>query len=309
MRKKTFLTLLSLSSLLLMSSCNKDDVEPGTLIQSEPYRVLNIVGSSDGEASASMALYRVNFSLLAGDATVQCSDLPVGKSLISFETSSVPFSSWQEQNQYSVTTITTTGHVPMSSAGVKIENMNFYITSAINDFTGNQYAAPGVSNQYLNKVACFIQYDLNSDYKVKATPADVSFNGSTVTSYPSAEGIQSYENSAIKYRVVFDVAQNKADVVLYDAQFAPAPSPSLKGLVLRGLDVEFTEDAGYVVSGENIIPEVLEGPSSATPNPKFSFNSFELRSSSADLTKVECDYTVATVFKGTFKGSALLTSK
>lgn len=303
-RKILLPSLLSVFSLgigLLSASCNKD--EPGQqLTQTETYTVMNIYAPSDGgEGGASISKYRMSFDLLAAKLSIQSASLAVGGSTLSFETSDIPFESWLEQDKYAVNTISVHGHVPMVSVGVKMENLSMYLTNGIFDL---KRPAPGVTNDYGSPIGLFMQYDLNSQYKVKTLPVDITYCGSTVTSYPSEDGMQAYQNGDIKYRIVFNVDKNTADVVMYDAKFAP-PAPALKGLVLRNLDVTYTPSAGFSVSGKDIEPETFEGTGTSTPNSRYVFNSFEIHSSSADLTRVQCDYVVATVFKGTFEGSAL----
>lgn len=296
--KSSSLLFLTLAASLV--ACNKD--EPGTQITATNiYKVASIVAPQDGTPSAAISSYTTYYDLVKGTAKISCADLSADNRTVSFETAPLELKTWAEQGEFAVNSVKVTGHVPMVSTGVQIENLNMYLTDGIYDL---KRSAPGVTNEYGTSLGLFMQYDLGGATKVKTLPADITFGGSTVTSYPSEDGMQAYQNDDIKYRIVFDMKSKKADVVLYDAKFAP-PAPALKGLVLRGLDVTFTADAGFKVSGTEIIPEAFEGPEAATPNPRYVFNSFELYSSSSDLTSAKCDYQVSQVFRGSFSGSAL----
>lgn len=296
MKKSLFFLALAAS----LVACNKEGSEPQATTN-YIYNVMSIVAPQDGTPTADMSTYRTYYDLMKSTATIACSNLNDGNRNVSFETGSLELKTWSVDDQYAVNTVNVTGHVPMVSAGVQIENLNMYVTDGIYDL---KRTAPGVTNEFGSAVGFFMQYDLGGSSKVKAMPADITFCGNTVTTYPSEAGIQSYQNDEIKYRVVFDVKNKKADVVMYDAKFAP-PAPALKGLVLRDLDVEFTGDAGFKVSGADVIPEAFEGSEAATPNPRYIFNSFELVSSSSDLTSAKCTYQVMEVFKGSFSGTAL----
>ena len=304
MNCKYLLSLLILGG--LMTACG-DDEPDSKLEQNEQYTTMSIYADEEGSTGASVSKYNMTYNLLAGDVTIQCASLSIGHSNVSFETASVPFSTAVIQDSYVVNTIHVSSHVPMTSAGVKIDNLSMYLTNGIYDL---KRPAPGVSNEYSFSVGLFMQYTLNNTYKVKSMPVDVCYGGSTVTSFPDSntDGMSAYQSDDMMYRIVFNTSRKTADVVLYDAKFAPA-APALKGIVLRDLAVEFTSDAGFVVSGTDIVPETFEGTDASTPNPRYSFNSFSIASSNSDLTKVRCEYTVATVFKGSFEGSAVRPSK
>lgn len=147
----------------------------------------------------------------------------------------------------------------------------------------------------------YMQYNIGSKYTVRTFWPDVTFTGTTDTRYPGG----TYTTKNIMYRVVMNISDSKATVILYNAQLADK-MPVLTNIVLKDLPLEF-KNYGYVIKAENVVPSQYEG-GEATPNNNFIFTKFEL-SSYGNLTDVNVDYEVNGSFNGTFNGSCITTLK
>lgn len=298
--KKLFYYIAPLALMLGATSCLKDDKGDSFNVVNT-YSVLNIVTDmQDGSATASFGDYQFNTDLIAGTAVITASRLEIDKEARSFETMSLPIVAKQSSDgQGAINTITCKGVVPMH-AGTDIADLDILLTDNIWYFND---IAPGVTGLLSFMPGLYARYVYGGRWMVKTMLPDTWYCGTTVTSYPSAEGMQSFENKDIRFRVVIKPTKNTADIVICDAKFAPQ-APSLKGLILRDLPVTFAAGR-YSISGSDIVPEQFEGAGAATPNTRFPFNTFELTTTTDNLTGISCEFTVAGSFKGSFKGSVL----
>lgn len=145
----------------------------------------------------------------------------------------------------------------------------------------------------------YMQYNIGSKYTVRTFWNDNTFKGNTTTTYPGG----SFSTGNIQYRVVMNLKDNKATVILYNAKLADK-MPELTNIVLEDLPIEF-KNYGYVIKAENKVPVQYEG-GEPTPNDKFVFTKFEL-SSFGNLTDVNINYEVNGSFEGVFAGSCVTT--
>lgn len=149
-----------------------------------------------------------------------------------------------------------------------------------------------------------MQYILADEWRVRTFWPDMTFHGSTTTTFPM-DG-SPYQNDNIAYRIVMGVdtktyaLTGKADLIFYNAKFAP-PAPEIT-VVLKDIDVEFTS-AGYTVSGSEIIPYMVEA-GALQETPRYKFNSLRMECT-GDLTTAIINYQVADVFKGRFQGQSI----
>lgn len=154
----------------------------------------------------------------------------------------------------------------------------------------------------------FLQYDYDK-WNVRTFWNDMTYSGLTITSYLSGDETISFNNENVYYRVIMKgtgADLNKADILIYDAKFAE-PMPQMT-LVLKGLDLEFTND-GYTISGQNIVAE-MKGDGGLVPFPAFPFTSFKAVFN-GKLTGMNASYTVenkasGAVYTGLFNGSCFL---
>lgn len=301
--KKILLLGIVASAAFALTSCDKETVNSSTRTYTIP--AYNLFNAKDGSGTAFVGIGNYKFTLKYPDATIETAvnemALPDGGK-ITFATDPLKFNvrfvkiddKPYEELQYRSTT-------PV--ADLKIENLTATVTQAAyapGDVTvpGYERFLPGATKHF-----AVMQYTCNSVWDVRSFWPDMTFMGKTSTSYP---GMQSqFENDKIRYRIYMrrDVANKltgKADVIIYNAQFV-ASMPEIT-VVVKDLDVKF-DDAGYTVSGADVIPYMLEAGALVEAK-KFKFNKFEF-SATGDLTVAKASYTVADVFKGSFSGNSI----
>lgn len=148
---------------------------------------------------------------------------------------------------------------------------------------------PGVAGVTAYTSPFFIaQYNIGSLYSVATFQKDATYAGTTSTVFDYKGQSQAYETTVGFYRVIVNILTQKADVVLYNVKFAEQ-APQLI-LVLKDLDLKL-ERGGYTITGTDIVPGMPDG-NMLTQNESFPFESFSLKTVSADLTKIQIEYTV-----------------
>ena len=80
----------------------------------------------------------------------------------------------------------------------------------------------------------------------------------------------------------------------------PTEQMPMMNLLLKGLKVKFVSD-GYIISGRDIIPEMV-GETSSVPNPNFPFKTFEFKTVSDDMVSAIASFRVGDRFEGEFSG-------
>lgn len=143
--------------------------------------------------------------------------------------------------------------------------------------------------------------NVDNEITIKTIQKVMTFAGTTVG---LINGSNPFENENVLYEANLDITNRKAEVIIYNAQFAAA-MPSIR--VMRLKDLTLTPDVmtGYTIKGENIVPEVLEG-TNWIPNSNFSFNSFSIIPNSDNLSSASISFKVATIFSGTCLGSYIV---
>lgn len=314
--KKYTLAAVAAVSLLALGSCIKD--HENSMESNTPIISYNLLTPVSGEGEAYVRLNKYSVAMKWPDQTIALSSpslsLPSGATT-SFTTVPLPASQevvfigdkGYEAIQFAASDASSDGARVTDLKGVLAQSAYIppLLSTGINTGSSGQEGTidfdktfplfiPGNSNHY-----AVIQYTLNNTWKVRTFWPDVTFRGSTVTSYPGMT--EPYENTEMSYRVIMKLKDNlptdKADVIFYNAKFAP-PAPEVT-VVLKDLDLKFT-DKGYTIAGNNIIPQMYMDQVLAD-NPKYKFNAFNL-SVSGDLTGANIEYTVADVFHGSFTG-------
>lgn len=283
---------------MLLTACSKES----DATQTFTYEVYNLATSihPDETPAVSEGKYGMVYNISEGKVTVSTNYFLLPGNLNgSFLLNNIPFTSYTSATGQQ---IVLNADNPSMGGGSNVAITDFRCT-VTNDYVVYPGAVPGVVGTTVFYSFPMMKYTVDGDYTVRTFLRDNTFLGSTTTSYPAENGFATFENENIYYRVVMDVKARKADVVLYKAKFAEA-APELT-MILKNLDLEFT-NSGYVVSGKNIIPNVVEG-AATTPNPKYPFNTFTLQTSNDNMTSVRCEYKVAGVFTGIFSGSTLRT--
>lgn len=236
--------------------------------------------------------YNFRYDNIKGAVTVSTTDLSLNGSDVGFTSNEMPFVRYSYQGGWSLDFAKGSARL---SNGMELTGLYGYVTSMVN------YMSP-VGDPFTNLTPnpmVVAQYHVG-DFTVHTFSPNSYFTGKTTTDFQRAgqEGINEFSTTDAVYRVNFAKDMKTANVVIYNIKFAEA-APALKAVILKDLPVNLTRD-GYIISGKDIVPEMQEG-TQATPYPERTFTSFNIKSS-ADLTKIDCEYVVAETFHGKFSG-------
>ena len=295
-----------LALMMGLTACNHDDYNYQASGQSSAINI--ITNLEDQSTIVSQGTYNFSYKISSDNqvGSVSTSNLIIDNSTYSFETVETPYQNGGYYNLFYFSN-------PQSSSN-NLSDDTFYITPYYyypKQFMEDTY----FNNPYpLQAYYMIAQYTLDNKYKVKTFQPNTLFYGKTTTSYPGANGMEYFtpgsgENEKeMVYLLSIDIKTMKANVIIYNAKFAP-PSPTLTQVHLKDLDVDFSNEM-VRVTGENIIPLVPEGTTGEmTEYTSFPFNNFELKTTNNSLTKCKITYTVATRFNGMFTGSYVAETK
>ncbi len=284
-------------ALLTLGACS---TEVDDTTQSVRYTTVNLITPLDGsDAYATEGAYTFDLNLTRLYGTVSTSNLKIGNKEYSFTTDTVSTLNYTGMYGFFIQFNNVQGYLN-SDKSLPLTNANFHITSL---FYYPETSVPGYSEKQENMPYIIGQYTAG-DWYVVTMQRDATYVGTTTTSYLDIDGsAQSYENTGMYYRLIFDIDNNTVDVIIYQAKFASA-APQLTGILLKNLPVTFRNGA-FSIDAENVIPSIIEG-SSWTELPSYVFNTFSLSSTNTSLTKIRMNYTVAGSYHGTFEGACVL---
>lgn len=282
---------------MMLGGCSLGDDELSTYF-SMPLN--NLIIPSDPDAAPIVqkgCTYKVSYDLTKGLATVSTSDLKLTGDAVSFTTDEMKMTQRMAQNNYYIREFSGSGRMDNGSYDIVnfkgIETQLYYTTPTV---------IPGISNLTIN-AGLVLTYGIGDEYRVKTFWSDMNFKGETVTTFSMKGQTVNYVNTDPIYRIKFSDDMKKATMVIYNVRFAEQMPKPLSAVIVKDLDVTYTRQ-GYVISGSERVPEVLEG-GATTEYPNYTFNSIKFTADSDDLTKAVCEYTVAGRFKGVFKGNYL----
>lgn len=301
MRKIIFAAVAA--SLMTLASCKNNEGVSNVTYSVPTYSMItNIVDG--GEPVIAGTLYKFNFDMMAGTATIG-SELPLGSNNnISFVTSSIPYTGGIytfEGKPYEVIDVKSfkAGSASNQESIIDLEcqlTQIAYLPPVINGLPRFEYP---VDLRY-----AVMHYNIGEDYRVRTFWKDMTFRGTTTTSYPDKEGVtKNYTNKEVLYRIVMDIKEKEATVILYNVKLAEEMPMTISNIVLEKLPLAFDANGIKIVASE-IVPKIYEG-SEATPNPKYKFDTFEC-DILGDLTNATIRYKVAGMYQGQFTGSYLL---
>lgn len=139
-------------------------------------------------------------------------------------------------------------------------------------------------------------YKIGTKFEVITMSSDLSYFGTTNTTYTDG----GFATNKLVYRIFLDIKSRKADVVMYNAQFA-AKAPVLKVVYLQNLDF-IADGSDFTIEGNGIVPKMAMGNSDKVvliENPSYKFNTFKLQTVSGTLlTKANISYEVGESYKG-----------
>lgn len=292
---KKLLFVATAAALMTLASCkNNDSVSTLTLPVTTYSFITNTLDG--GEPVVTGSIYRFNFDMVAGTTTM-ATELPIGSGNISFVTGNMPFTSGMyqfETNYYQII------NIEKRQAGTASNQEN--ITDLECQLTPMAYMPPEVSGApqvlYPSDFRYSIMHYNIGAYRVRTFWSDMTFRGETTSSYTDNMGAQSYSTKDMLYRMVLNVKEKTANVVLYNVKLTE--EMPVKNLVLENLPVTFSA-AGIHVEGTEVVAKVYES-SSATADPQYTFNSFRC-DILGDLTSGSIIYKVADKYNGQFSGT------
>lgn len=282
-------------ALSTLTSCLKsDDAKDERTIN---FKVLSLVTPKDVDKPSNVATgtYAVTLDNINGTMSVSTANLKLETADLDFTTDYTKFT--LKTNGQNLLVYNANWPLTESTSGYgNVENLNLLVSNGTY-FVGD-VDVPGYPLVNVD-AACVIGYKVNN-FEVHTFPQQAFYVGKTSTTYPNQDGTQGrYENEGIVYRVVLNVVEKKALVILYHAKFAEK-APEL-AMVLKDLDITYNH-GGYKVSGTNVIPEVV-GDGGLTPYPNFKFDKFEMSTIDMQLTQVRMNYDVASRYHGEFRGT------
>jgi len=324
MKKTLFSALVCGAAALAMTSCQKDTVNSDK-VNAYIYNYIT-AANGQGEAKVSLCTYSFDFNWdqHVVSATTDIVDLGNSQKL-AFAFPSLPFKS-----NGSTTVFWGSATNPVAASnGQQISNFEFELNPGINlppvslpdanlpeDPEGKKvtlgFALPAAFT-WQGAVLMYtkLSYQIGNDYNVRTFWEDNVFTGETNTTV-NKDASTGFQNTKPAYRIKIDMATKKATAVLYNAKFNEK-MPEMN-LILINLNVAFN-NSGITVTGDNVIPRVLEGVS-LTEVPTFPFTKFKF-DIYGDMTMGKCEFTVTpdpravpnmpanTTFEGGFSGSML----
>lgn len=301
MNTKTLLICTAaVAASLGMASCDSKDP---TLTESHSFSVANLFTPLEGDAAnsfVSRSEYKFTYDIIAGKVTIVTPNLVWDQTVGSIEFGPAAYRIANMQDGGQIISIpTASGHA--SDKSVSVGTLSGTVT---NRMYYTDVKTPGITDPkpaYLDQPLVMLDYTLGDAYRVRTFNTEAYAGGCTETSFEYAGQPTSYVNDDMIYRWIINTVTMKANVVIYNARFAAQQPQPLKGIIIKGLDVKWTE-SGYSITGSDIVPEVIEG-TSTTPNSNYIFDSFQLNTTGEHLSTFEASYTVGGRYRGQFTGS------
>lgn len=314
---KLFVMSGVLATGMILASC---EPSTGEATQTIAYPALNFATQIDGTGSSmSWGAYTFNFNYTEQKESVSTTNLVVDNTSYGFSTNGVKYEDLSPSRGMGLYAEGFTGNVGASN---QLSDCAFFLSSfpipsgmeyvpskkwipIIADPKDNNKSDyhPGAMYRPNYDVPPILvgKYKVGNLFEVVTCSTDMSFFGTTVTTYPPDN---SYSTDKMVYRVFLDIKNQTADVVIYDAKFAE-PAPALANVYLPSLKLTL-KDGNYEVEGNDVVPMVPEGEGAQTtllPYPNFTFKSFKLSTIPGTLlSKVNVEYQVGAMFKGKFSG-------
>ncbi len=294
---KKVLLLSAALGMMLFTACHHSE---STSTSKYNFITYNFVTSlADGTSEIVPSVYTYDLDLIAQTMTMS-TNFSADNTNLNVLSEQIPFEGFYYNLDGSLYEILSFKKLGLSSAS----NANA-VTNLKGEFTLLANYPPeisGLPDVYLpNGRYILMSYDYGNKYNVRTMWTDMTFTGSTTTSFSAMGATQSYTTKDAKYRVILNIKEKKATVIIYDAKFAEQ-MPSITNIVLKDLPLTLNS-YGYTISGTNVVPEVYES-GTGVPNNKYTFDEFEF-SSEGNLTQGTCRYKVAGAMNGYFSGTYL----
>lgn len=304
---RNYLFAAAAAALMTLGSCESNE---GTSTYTYSVPTYNLVTNTEAgeEPVVSGSIYKYNFDLMAGQVTMG-SDISLSSgNTVSVSTGSIPYGGgyWQvgegDETQYGEVITINALNTGTASDKVRISNLVCQLTPFAY-FPPEVQGAPAFTPPTGVKYT-LMSYNIGENYRVRTFWPDMTFRGETTTSYPGTDGVnKNFTNKAMLYRVILNLKEKKATVILYNVKFGEEVTETISNIVLNDLALAINAP-GISISGTNIVPKIYEA-GEAKPNQEFTFDNFDC-DILGDLTSASIRYKVAGAYNGQFTGSYIL---
>ena len=302
---KKILFLSSLAMGILLPSCNTGDGETTSTGSFASYNLITNLDNGDIQVSKNTYNFEINWTKALGE--------------ISSESLIINNSNWQFTTEPSTLyyygsmfMILPQGYV-MGNYSLPLNDASFLISPVCNyGYPGiyfNTTPVPGYANLPSNSQYMITTYKIGNQYQVSTFITDAFFYGDS-TIIKEGENSSPATRKDICYRIVMDVPNKKADLLIYKEETDVNDQTTTTGVgVVQGLDIEY-KDAGYLITGSDIvmkeITEVKEDLVSKlilAENPDYVFNNIRIKSTSVNLASCNISFEIEGKYKFNFNGS------
>ena len=301
MKKSLFLTAVIG---VLLTSCNTKTEENTWYDTFATYN--HITDLSTGEVTVSPGSYKFFYNYVTLKGNVSTENLTFANTNYSFTTEDTAFTGYYFQGGGQISEFKNLqSNVVVGGMSLPLKNANLGWSTMFYWYYNpdDMIIIPGYARDPAYRCYVTGYYEMGDEYAVATFQSDLFFMGETTTSYNIAGEDKTYTNTDMLYRIVMDIAKNKADMIIYQARFASEMPNPLKAIVIPGLDLTFTP-AGYILEGKDIIPSMLES-NQLVEMPAFTFNEISVNTTNKDMTKASINYQVAGRYAGSFTGSCV----
>ena len=326
MKKILFGFMAAAISGMALTSCDMN----GENTAKNSFATWNLINPIDGgEPDQCASFYTADMNLSQGIVTL-ASSLTYNKTGLTFESDEFPL----QQNGYSYTFKGFTGNInnlptmPLEDTRLVVtynylypystftdpdnKSNQFQLNSFFPNTEGNVVGGTPVAGVLYTPSASggapivLGSYRIGHDYLVTAFTCDCTYTGTTRTTYPGSE--TGATNKLIYYRVVLDVAKDKAYVVIYNAKFSDSEREPAKPVIyLEAMDITWG-NGSYSIHATDVVPKIIED-GKLTARPDFTFAEFNMVPSGNWLQNAAITYKVnntvgeSTIqYTGTFTG-------
>lgn len=258
-----------------------------------------IVDLETGECSASLSNYKFYINYTQSVGSLSCDNLLINNVTYNLTTTETPSAT----TLYGIDLKNLKGSAKGSSSYEFVSNKCTFTTGFYLATPSGTKLPQAFSDDFLAA-----NYRLGDKYWVRTFNPGGYYVGTTYTTYPGAEGVETAQSTSISYGLVLNFVENTADLYIYNAKFSNNPNePDNKNILVGNLSMELTYN-GIVISGEDVVPGLYEG-GDWTDYPAFSFNKILVELVGEEMTTVQVNYTVAGRFTGAFTGTCVPNSK
>lgn len=285
--KKSLLTLCTLAVGVTFASCSGGDNQ---LTENYNIDLANLITDTHANCESTIALsnYAFNYDYTNQTMQLRVSGLPIDGTSYSFiSADDIKFT----ETNYNQGTVKKFAIPTMSSlsSSVVATGLSGEVSTAYN------------YNPVLNVISqvwrrFMISYTVDNRYTVQTFEKTTYWKGTTNTSYVFQGAHKEFSSSEPVYGIDMDIEKKTATLLIFNARFAEEMNVSIEVMKIEGLKISASLGQ-YTVEGTDLIPEVKEG-SGWTKNPKYTFNTFKLVTTDANLTRGSISFTVADTFQG-----------